>query len=131
MIDRRFTDAGIAVGGWTPPKKEGSIWGPEPEGTRLQLLTDIKYLLQKAIDDIDDVSEHNENTLTQNKTEGLLFPKGVRILAAAAQRYLGALKAESAKTQDEKERGVMLQSIESCELNIDSVKQLKPEPKKN
>ena len=131
MIDRRFAAAGIAVGGWKAPNKESSIWGPEPEGTRLQLMTDVKYLLQKAIDDVDDVSEHNENTLTQNKKEGLLFPKSVRVLAAAAERYIVPLKTESDKAKDEKERGVMLQSIESCELIIESIKQLPPEdPKK-
>ena len=131
VIDRRLILAGLPAGGPVVKSKEESKWGPEPEGTRLQLLTDVKYLLQKAIDDVDDVSEHNENTLTQNKKGGLLFPKSVRTLAAAATRYLAPLKAESGRTKDEKERGVLLQSIESCELIIESIKQLPPEVKKS
>jgi hypothetical protein len=131
MIDRRLVLAGLPAGGPAVKASEDSKWGPEPEGTKLQLLTDVKFLLQKAIDDVDDVSEHNENALTQNKKEGLLFPKSVRILAAAANRYLLPLRSASEKTRDEKERGVILQSIESCELIIESVKQLPPEKQKH
>ncbi|HKX84617.1 MAG TPA: hypothetical protein VJL58_10395 [Pyrinomonadaceae bacterium] len=130
MIDRRLDLVTITRPLATDKRLDKLEWGPEPQGTRLQLLTDVKYLLQKAIDDIDNVSEHNKNSLEQNKTEGLLFPKSVRILAAAATRYLGPLKAESERTKDEKERGVLLQSIESCELITESVKQLPPEVKK-
>src|SRR5688572_3599209 len=72
MIDRRFTALGISVGGWKQSDKDMEKWGDVRAGTRMELLSDIRYLLQKAIDDIDDVAEHNENTLTQNKTEGLL-----------------------------------------------------------
>ena len=133
MIDRRFTAVGIDAGGWKASAKDVEKWG-EVTGTRSQLLSDIRFLLQKAIDDIDDVAEHNENTLTQNKTEGLLFPKGVRDLAAAANRYLPALKTALASTKEERDRGVILTSIESCEAIIESVGKLpaetKPEKKK-
>src|SRR5687767_9518198 len=87
MIDRRFSALSIEVGGWTPSSKDNEKWGDIRGGTRSELLWDIRQLLQKAIDDIDDVAIHNENTLTQNKTEGLLFPKAVRGLAGAAGRY--------------------------------------------
>lgn len=131
MIDRRLAVAGVAaVGAPARTKKDKSDWGPEPEGTRLQLLTDVKYLLQKAIDDIDDVSEHNADTKTQNKESGPLFPVAVRTLAAAAGNYLPALKTASEKAQDARERGILLQSIESCELILDAVRQLPPEVKK-
>ncbi len=91
---------------------------------------EIRDLLQKAIDDIDDVAEHNENTLTQNKTEGLLFPKSVRVLAAAATRYTPALKSTLNSTKDERERGLILTSLESCEAILESVGKLPPEPTK-
>lgn len=132
MIDRRLRLAGLPASGTAgKAKKDGSDWGPEPEGTRLQFLTDVKYLLQKAIDDIDDVSEHNANTQTQNKESGALFPTAVRTLAAAAAKYIGPLKIASEKAQDARERGILLQSIESCELILDAAKQLPPETKKN
>jgi hypothetical protein len=129
MIDRRFIALGIAVGGWKDAAKEHKAWGEVRQGTRTQLLNDIRELLQKAIDDIDDVAEHNENTLTQNKTEGLLFPKAVRDLAAASTRYLPALKTALGSTKDERDRGLILNAIESCEAIIDSVTKLPPDPK--
>jgi hypothetical protein len=129
MIDRRFTALGVDVGGWKESGKDQKLWGDVPTGTRSNLLNDVRYILQKAIDDIDDVAEHNENTLTQNKTEGLLFPAAVRSLAAAANRYVPALKSTLDKTTDEREKGVILTSIESCQAIIDSVSQLPPEVK--
>ncbi len=130
MIDRRFTALGIEVGGWKQADKETKLWGTMRSGTRSEMLFDIRQLLQKAIDDIDDVAMHNENTLTQNKTEGLLFPKSVRDLAAAANRYLPALRSELEKSKDERDRGLILGSIESCEAIIESVSKLPPEPTK-
>src|SRR5688572_15998447 len=88
MIDRRFSALGVEAGGWKQSKKDNELWGDIGSGTRIEMLSDIRELLQKAIDDIDDVAEHNDNTLTQNKTEGLLFPKAVRALGSAATRYL-------------------------------------------
>ena len=130
MIDRRFTALGIDVGGWKQSRKEDELWGDIRTGTRPELLKDIRELLQKAIDDVDDVAEHNANTLTQNKTEGVLFPKAVRALAAAAARYNSALKAALTSTKDERERGMILNSIESCDAILDSVNSLPPEPTK-
>lgn len=134
MMDRRFAAMGIEVGGWKQSQKDNEKWGDIRTGTRTELLYDVRQLLLKAIDDVDDVALHNENTLTQNKVEGELFPKAVRNLASAANRYLEPLRTTLTKTTDEKEKGLILSSIESCEAIIDSVKQLpaevKPEKKK-
>ncbi len=129
MIDRRFAALGIDVGGWKQSQKDEKVWGELPAASRSSLLSDVRQLLQKAIDDIDDVSEHNENTLTQNKTEGLLFPVAVRALASAASRYVPALQSALEKTTDERDKGVILTSIESCREIIDSVSRLPPETK--
>jgi hypothetical protein len=130
MIDRRFTALGIDVGGWKQTEKDKTLWGEVRTGTRPELFFDVRELLQKAIDDVDDVAAHNENTLTQNKTEGLLFPKAVRDLAAASARYLPQLRVAANNTKDEREKGLILSSIESCEAIIDSVSKLPPEPTK-
>jgi hypothetical protein len=129
MIDRRFTGLGVEVGGWKQSKKDNELWGDIRTGTRTELLSDIRQLLQKAIDDVDDVAEHNENTLTQNKTEGVLFPKSVRDLAAAASRYAPALRSALNTTKDDRERGLILNSIESCEAILEAVGKLPPEIK--
>jgi hypothetical protein len=93
------------------------------------MLLDVRQLLQKAIDDVDDVAMHNENTLTQNKTEGLLFPKAVRSLAAAATRYLPRLKTILGTTTDEREKGIVIASIEHCDAILEAVVNLPPEVK--
>ncbi|HMJ09213.1 MAG TPA: hypothetical protein VK468_09415 [Pyrinomonadaceae bacterium] len=130
MIDRRFAALKIDVGGWQPPSKESDKWGEPPTGTRLELLTDIRLLLQKAIDDIDDVAAHDANAQTQNKTNGKLFPKAVRSLAAAATRYSLVLKPMPAAAANERERTVLLDSIEFCDEIIASVEKIPAEPKK-
>ena len=130
MIDRRFTALGIDSGGWKEPAKDSEKWGEAPKGTRMQLLSDIRNLMQKAVDDVDDVAEHNENTLTQNKTTGKLFPKAVRSFSVASQRYLNILKPISAKTSDEKEKGMILNTIELCEQVIEAAATLPPEKTK-
>jgi len=134
MIDRRFAALKIDVGGWKPPAKQSDTWGDEPAGTRLQLLTDIKRLLQKAVDDIDDVSEHDANAQTQNKTTGKLFPKAVRSLSAAASRYSpvlkNAVKSVDPKSEEaEKERGTMLDSIDLCDQIIEAAAKIPAELK--
>ena len=129
MIDRRFEALGINVGGVKLSNKSREKWGDPPAGTNTELFWDIRQLLQKAIDDIDDVAIHNENTLTQNKTEGLLFPKAVRALAAAASRYSPPLKATLEKSKDEREKGLLLQSIEFCDQILEAVVKLPPDVK--
>src|SRR3982751_6425702 len=66
MIDRRFMALGIEAGGWKGSTKESVKWGAAPTGSRLELFTDIRYLMQKAVDDIDDVAEHDQNAQAQN-----------------------------------------------------------------
>lgn len=129
MIDRRFGALGIEVGGWKQSDRDLAKWGDVRVGTRTELLWDVRQLLQKAIDDIDDVAEHNEDALKQNKKEGPLFPKAVRSLAQSATRYLPPLKSTLAKLTDEREKGLVITSIESCEAIIESVANLPPEVK--
>lgn len=129
MIDRRFAALGIEVSGWKESAKDREKWGEVRAGTRSELLWDVRQLLQKAIDDIDNVSEHNKDTVAQNKMEGELFPKAVRGLAAAANRYLPPLKKAVDATKDERDKGLILTSIENCEAIIESVAKLPAETK--
>jgi hypothetical protein len=127
MIDRRFTLLGIDSGGWKQGEKEQKIWGDAPKGSRSELFADIRQLLQKAVDDVDDVAEHNANTQTANKIEGPLFPTAVRSLAAAATRYRPLLDAELPKINDGRDKGMILNAIELCDSIIESVASLPPE----
>jgi hypothetical protein len=120
MIDRRFNVLGIEVNGWKERDRDAGRWGQPPTGTRLQLISDIRQLLDKAIDDLDVIVQRNEDALTQNKTTGRLFPKAVKTLEAAARRYLPMLIDEAAKAADERERGQLLNSAELCEQIIEA-----------
>ncbi len=128
MIDRRFAALNIVAGG--SPAKESEKWGPNPTGTRIDLLFDIKLILQKAIDDIDDVAAHGENALELNRKSGKLFPKAVRELSAAASRFKPVFETQLTKTKDEKEKGVLLDSIEFCTQITEAASTLPPEPPK-
>ncbi|MDQ6787998.1 MAG: hypothetical protein M3033_14425 [Acidobacteriota bacterium] len=124
-IDRRF----LVLNNQAQPddkklKKDSEKWGELPAGTRLELLTDIRKILDEAISNIDDVAAHN-------KMDEKLFPKAVRKLAEASNRYLSELKSDLTKTADEKEKGAILASIEYCEQVIEaSAKVPKEETKK-
>jgi hypothetical protein len=131
-IDRRLTALDLA--GVDKSKKYGEKWGDAPTGSRLELLTDVKSLLQKAIDDIDDASSH-ESENAENKVSGTLFPKAVHVLADAAERYRPAFRSALDSSKDEKEKGIILASIDFCDQIIEASAKLpketaKPDKKK-
>ena len=130
MIDRRFTALGTDAGGAKVKPKNAYKLGPEPTGTRLQLYHDIRQLLQKAADDIDDIAGRNDISQKQNRMEGILFPKAVRSLAASAARYLPLLETAGSNTDDRMLSGTIAKAIELCELIMESAKKLPPEPTK-
>lgn len=126
-IDRRFGVLKIDVA--APPKKPAGDWGELPKGTRTELLSDIKYILRKAIEDIDNLAERPDSMIInpdEKKPKGYseLFPKAVRILAAAAERYRPVLKTELDRSTTEAEKGVILESLEMCEEIIAAVTKL-------
>ncbi|MBK6749615.1 MAG: hypothetical protein KA956_05280 [Pyrinomonadaceae bacterium] len=130
--DRRFDLLKIDV---SKPagKKESETWGDLPKGERIDLLFDIKRLLQKAIDDIDNISERPDSAILPDpeikkpKTLADIFPVAVRNLAAAASRYKPALQKELDSTTDQMQKGVILDSIDSCNAILESVTKLPAE----
>jgi len=103
-IDRRFAVLGISSNGEVPKDKSGS-WGPAPSGTRVELLDDIKRIIQKAVDDIDNLAERPDSIVVEEpdkkqkpKKYEDVFPPAVHILAAAAKRYEPLLKKELENT---------------------------------
>ena len=130
MIDRRLVLLGLDANGWREPTKAGDKWGDAPAGTRLELVGDVRNLLQKAVDDVDDVAAHNEDALTQNKMNGELFPKAVRALATAAKRYKTTLGPFGEKATDLKEQGLVEASLELCDQIVEAAANLPAELKK-
>lgn len=123
-IDRRFMVLNGEPEGKKDWQKASDIWGDMPAGPRLGLLTDIERLLQKAVDDVDDVAAHD-------RMDSKFFPKGVRALGKAAEKYKPLLKAEYGKSKEEKEKGSIAGSIELCDQIIEAVVKLPPEVKEN
>ncbi len=134
-IDRRFTALGTQVDSESPGKKVkiSGDWGEPPEGTRPELLLDIKKLLQKAIDDIDNVAAHPSSAppkSKEEKNEAERFPNAVRHLAAAAAKYVPLLRSELDRTSGEIEKGPILDSIEFCQQIIEAAQKLPAAEKK-
>lgn len=120
MIDRRFA---LLNNEPIKTEKNSEKWGEPPAGTRLELLSDISKLLQKAVDDIDDVAAHN-------RMDSKLFPKAMKNLADAAQRYLPKLKSVYDQNPEPKEKGLLIGATELCDSIIEaSAKVPKEAPK--
>lgn len=133
-IDRRFGVIKVNVG--APAKKESDDWGELPTGTRLEMLADIKKILRKAIEDIDNLAERPASLVVnpdEKKPKGYseLFPKAVRALAAAAERYRPALKIELDKSTEPAEKGAILSTLEMCDEIIAAVAKLPAPAKKS
>ena len=127
-IDRRFAVLNINVNGANPSGKE---WGAPPKGTRVELFSDIRNILQKAIDDIDNLAARPDSMVidpddNKKKKKGFsdLFPKAVKTLAAAARRYEPALKQALDTTKDDREKGLISNSIDLSEDIIAAVQKL-------
>jgi hypothetical protein len=138
MIDRRFSVLNVNVGGATIPNKETDKWGPAPVGTKIEILDDIRRILDKAVDDVDNIAIHpdtvrydtpQKRSEKQKKKDEMRFPNSVRELAAAARRYQPALKTMLDGSRDEKEKGLILSALESCDEIIAATTKLPPEVK--
>jgi hypothetical protein len=102
--------------------KDSDKWGAPPEGTRQQLMIDIEKILQKAIDDIDDVA-----------TRGMdpkFFPKAMHKLDSSCQAFIPQFKSLFDTAKDEREKGALLGSMENCNAIIASMDKVPKEPAK-
>jgi hypothetical protein len=99
-------------------QKETEKWGELPKGTRAELLGDIAKILDEAITNIEDVSEHDENNP--------LIAKALRLLSAASTRFIAQLTPmrDGAK---EGERDSLEQALESAQSVIAAANKLPPE----
>lgn len=136
-IDRRFALLGTPVIGGPKVNEFKNKWGKEPEGSRTELLYDIRQLMQKAIDDIDNLSSRPDSIVVElpsdnekPKTFQQVFPVAVRHLASAAERYQPILETFLTSSKDERERGVLLSIGEMCSEIIAAREKLPAETKK-
>lgn len=119
-IDRRFE----ILNNKTPTKKEAEKWGELPKGTRTELIADITKILQKAVDDIDDIAAR------EGGMNSKFFPKAIHKLAESAERFMPQLRVLLDQVKEEKERGSILNSINLCNQIIEAAKKIPKETKK-
>ena len=135
-VDRRMSVIGLGNVPAGKPVKEKDIWGPPPAGTRSELLSDIKRIIQKAIDDIDNLAARPDSAVIYEdegkkpKDPKALFAKAVRNLGAAATRYRPIFNDELSRTEVKSERGLLLDIIDNCDQIIEAVATLPAEVKK-
>jgi len=100
--NRRF----VLLGSRPPSRKSERDWGDEPIGTREELLRDVDRILMKAIDDIDYAA-------TQ-ETSSKFFRAGFNNLKKACDEYEVFLRKLLDQTQEDREKGLLLNSLERC-----------------
>lgn len=93
-------------------QKDENTWGKLRTGSPAELFFDIQKTLDEAIAKIDDVAEREQ--------KNPLFSKGVHILADACRRDTPQFKVFLDKTADPKEKVLISQSIENCDLIIEA-----------
>ncbi|MBX3300144.1 MAG: hypothetical protein KF736_11845 [Acidobacteria bacterium] len=133
-MDRRLAAVGL-VPAPSLGKKETEKWGPTPTGTRLELLTDAKKILQKAIDDIDNLAERPDALVVDPDVKNPkkfsdIFPKALRELAAAAVRLRPIFAQELEKATDRQEIGVLSDLADLCDQIIEASKKPLPDGKR-
>lgn len=99
--------------------KDAEKWGTLPKATRGQLLSDIARILEEAVTNIEDASIHSEKSP--------LIPKALRKLAEATDRFLPRLTALRAGVEDDAERDLLEQAIESAHEVVDAAARLPEE----
>jgi hypothetical protein len=102
-------------------EKDSEKWGELPKGTRIELLVDIKKILQEAIDKIDDIAAREE------KSE--LIPYALHILADGAQKFIPELEKFQATTTEKREKGVIADSLNFSNQIIEASAKI-PKPTK-
>jgi hypothetical protein len=91
----------------TQKKKEEEIWGPLPTGTKLELLSDYKRILEEVEEKLDDAYNRD------SKAEGL--GKAVKKIKEAAERHIVQLRALAPQLADKKDQRALLGAIAEAE----------------
>jgi hypothetical protein len=100
-------------------KKDAELWGELPTGSRAELVSDIARIVDAAIDNIDDVSEHDERNP--------LVAKSLRKLAASVNSIMARLKPLSAQMKSEAETASFEQLNEGLQSIMEAAGKLPPE----
>jgi hypothetical protein len=91
----------------TQKPKEEEVWGPLPKGTRLELLSDYKRILEEAEEKLDDAYERS----ARNEK----IPKALSKFKEGVTKQIAQLRAFAPQFTDPKEKRLLLEAIEEAE----------------
>lgn len=91
----------------TQKKKEEETWGPLPTGTKVQLLSDYKRILEEGEEKLDD--------FFQREPKSDLLRKSLKKFKDAAIKQIPQLRALASKMTDKKEQRALEEAIEEAE----------------
>lgn len=91
----------------TQKKKEEEVWGPLPTGTKLELLTDYKKILEEAEEKLDD--------FFSREPKNDLLKKALQKFKQAANKQIIQLRSLSAQLTDKKDQRALAEAIEEAE----------------
>jgi len=103
-------------------KKDSERWGELPTGSRAELVSDIARIIDAAIDNIDDVSMHDERNP--------LIGKSLRKLSTSVNSIMMQLKPLSAQAKGEAEIASFEQLNEGVQSITEATAKLPPEVEK-
>ena len=90
----------------TQKKKEEEKWGPLPQGSQFELITDIKNLLSEAMEKLDDANERKDP----------LLAKALNKFKEAAVRQIAEMKALAPKITEAKAQRALAEAIAEAEV---------------
>lgn len=102
-------------------KKDTKNWGELPKGTKGELLSDIRKILDETIDKIDDVSDRDA------KNE--LVPYSLHVLADGVKRFVPEFEKLKETTTDPREIGLLNNALDSCSEILEAASKV-PKPTK-
>lgn len=91
----------------TQKKKEEETWGPLPTGTKAELLSDYKKILEEGEEKMDDFFER------EPKSD--LLKKALRKFKDAANRQIPQLRALAAQLTEKADQRALAEAIEEAE----------------
>jgi hypothetical protein len=103
-------------------QKDTDKWGALRTGTTTELFHDIHRTLEEAIAKIEDVADREQ--------KNPLFSKAIHILSEGCQGFIPRFRSFIDKTSDQKEKGLISGTIESCTQIIEASGKVPKEKKK-
>ena len=104
-------------------KDTNNDWGELRTGTIGELFWDIQKTLDEAIGKIDDVAERDQ--------KNPLFGKAVHVLSDGCEKWQPQFKSFLDKTTDDKVKGLILNSADSCAQILEASKKVSAEVPKD